>query len=48
MNVSKADKEGFNGGFIFILLFFHTREGTGGKDAIHFELVTLHLINFSF
>ena len=48
MNVSKADKEGFNGGFIFILLFFHTREGTGGKDAIHFVLIGLHVTKLSF
>ena len=48
MNVSKADEDGFDGGFIFILLLFHTREGTGGKDAIHFELVNLYFIDLSF
>ena len=48
MNVIKADEDGFDGGFIFILLLFHTREGTGGKDAIHFVLVNLHLMNLSF
>ena len=34
----------------FFLSFFHTREGTvvKGKDAIHFVLVSCHLMNLSF
>ena len=48
MYVTKAEEEGFNEGFIFILLFFHTREGTGGKDAIHCVLIGLHVTKLSF
>ena len=48
LDVSKAEEKGFNGGCNFILLFFHTREGSGSNDSIHCELIGLHLTKLSF
>ena len=48
LDVGNAEEKGFNGGCNFILLFFHTREGSGSNDSIHCELIGLHLTKLSF